>query len=124
MTNKFIGPIQFDAKVTLKIGNRIATVTVGMTPGRAVSEQDIYAAIGKALTGAREQMDGAELLNAKDFFNAVLVEELTGRKGNFALPREYDYNVAELEAAALAASRAEAEARPKRKRRSRSDEEE
>lgn len=124
MTSKFIGPIQFDAKVTLKVGNRIATITVGMTPGRAIIEEDIHAAIGNALIGAREQLGDAEILNAKDFFNTVLVQELTGRKGKFALPSEYDYNVAELEAASLAASKATEADRPKRKRRSRSDEEE
>lgn len=124
MTSKFIGPIQFDAKVTLNVGNRIATITVGMTPGRAISEEDIHAAIGNALIGAREQLGDAEILNAKDFFNAVLVQELTGRKGKFALPSEYDYNVAELEASSLAASKATEANRPKRKRRSRSDEEE
>lgn len=96
-----IGPVQIEAKIHFRVGGRLGSATFGFPVGQPVTEQDILAAIGQSITSIRKQFDEAELLDAETFFNAVLVAEKTGRRGNFALPDSFDYDTLKLEADAL-----------------------
>lgn len=98
-----IGPVQLEAKIHFRIGDQLGCVTYSFPVGEPVTEQDLLVAIGKSLTSVREQLDQCELLDAQTFFNAVLVAEKTGRRGNFAAPSSFDYDTLKLEADAFEA---------------------
>lgn len=96
-----IGPIEIEATVHLRIAGGNAKVTVGLGVGEPVTEHDLLAAVGKAITRVREQFDDVELLDAETFFNEVLVVEKTGQRGNFALPASFGYDAAKTAEDAL-----------------------
>ena len=98
-----IGPIQIEAKIHFRIAGGNAAVTVGLGVGEPVTEQDLLAAVGKAITRLREQFDEVELLDADTFFNDVLVVEKTGQRGRFALPVHFSYDAAKAAEDALEA---------------------
>lgn len=106
-----IGPIELKAKVHFYVGDKLASATVGLAPGKVPTQEDLLRAIGQALLGAQQQFGEAniDLIDGETFFNCVLVPGLTGRRGKFALPKQFAYDLAATEAAALAAASKEGE---------------
>jgi Flp pilus assembly protein CpaB len=101
--SKFIGPITLGAQVHFAKGDLIGSATVGLPPGKPVTEEAIERTIGKALAALPK---GSRLLTADEFFNRVLVKEKTGQVGNFALPSSFDYDVDAITKAARASHKA------------------
>ena len=97
-----LGPAQIEAKVHFvhpETGNT-AVATFGFPPGQPVTSEDIERALRKSSEAVAEH--GYVLMGPNSFFNHVIVKEKTGRVGNFALPRSFDYEafgmtVAEIE---------------------------
>lgn len=102
---KFIGPIQLEAKVSIACEAGTATVTYSFPPGQPVSEEMLLFAMGKCLLSTQQQLPDAELMPAFEFFNEVLIPEKTGKVGNFALPKHFEYDVQQLTAAAISAAK-------------------
>jgi hypothetical protein len=105
-----IGPVQLEAKIHFRIGDKEGAVTFGLAVGEPVTEQDLLLAIGKAYAAVEEQFadELVELMDADSFFNNVVVAEKTGQRGKFALPRSFDYDVSKLAVDADDAVRQEA----------------
>ena len=115
---KMIGPVTFSMKV--HFGNQqeqlIGSVNCDLAAGRVPDEKAVMEMIGEALNALPDDKD-LELLSPSDFFNNVIIKEKFGRKGNFAVPNDFTYDVKQLTEVANAAHAM----KPKK---SRSDEEE
>lgn len=95
MNTKLIGPFTLEAKVyfTNEDGTALGHAVVGLGAGKIPDEAAIMRAIGQTLGALPE---GYELLDGDRFFNEVLVKEKTVRKGNFAVPSSFQFDVAAL----------------------------
>lgn len=110
-----VGPVQLVAKVSVVTGDgRMASVDVDLAPGKPPSRAHLLAAIGRVLASQPVQALGARLMHCDEFFNDVCVSNVTGgRRGNFAVPRDFSFDAAAVTAAAAEAverERAELEA--------------
>jgi len=105
-----IGPVQIEAKVHFVVDdNQLGCAVVGLTVGNAVTEAEILHAIGQTLTAAKQQFAKVELMDANTFFNAVVVAERTGRRGRFAVPASFQFDVERVAEDALATVTKESE---------------
>lgn len=102
MSKSMIGPITLEAKVHFATSEgQIGAVTVGLPPGATVSHQRLLCAIGQALAVMPPDY---RLLDGSEFLNHVLVREKTGRSGDFACPRDMEFDVQALVASARRAA--------------------
>jgi hypothetical protein len=97
MMSEVLGPIQLEAKVYFvnpETGDT-ATATYSFPPGRPVDKEAIESAFRKSAEAVGDT--GFVLMAPSTFFNHVLVREKTGRIGNFATPRDFQYDAFGLE---------------------------
>lgn len=98
-----VAPIVLTGTIHVSTTTGVREVEVRFPPGTPITERDILRQVGKALNAVREGDPAAELYEAAEFFNEVLVTEKFGRPGNFDLPESFDYNASAVTAAALLA---------------------
>jgi hypothetical protein len=102
VSEKLLGPFTVDVKVHIANDEdgTIGAATVGLAPGKVPTLEAFHRAIGQTLAA---MPDGYRLLTGGEFFNQVLVKEKTGRRGNFAVPASFNYDVDALTEAGRAA---------------------
>lgn len=100
--DRVIAPVTLEVRVHIVNDDtgQIGSAVVGLSPGRPVTRQALYRAIGQTLAAIPT---GFRLAPPDDFFNKVLIKEKTGRVGNFATPSSFHYDVDALIVAGLAA---------------------
>ena len=105
MTAMKTGPVQISGKIHMIRHDEKATAVVDydFKVGQPISQDYILEAIGKAIESVPKSF---RLMDGSEFFNYVVVKEMTGRVGNFAVPQSFAWDPAELEASARAAAAA------------------
>jgi hypothetical protein len=93
-----IGPITFDLYVHVQSddGTNRGKVTVGLPPGAVPTLEGLYKAIGQAM----EALPDGYSLMGPDNFTSLLIEELTGERGKWAVGKGLNYDVAAVAAKA------------------------
>lgn len=97
MSNEqILGPIQFEGKIHMvHPEGHHATVTFKFAPGRPITVDGIESALRTAQQAVEEQ--GFILMGPSTFFNHVLVKEKTGRSGNFAITKDFQFDAFGME---------------------------
>jgi hypothetical protein len=101
-TKTTLGPITWDMYVHVQdaSGAHRGMVTVGISPGKVPTEEEIIKAIGAALNALP---DGYCLMEPDNFIS-LLIEEKTGQRGPWAAPETMRYDADALIDRALKAA--------------------
>jgi hypothetical protein len=90
-----IAPITFEMKVYFTNGKgETAHTMCDLQSGVYPNVEDIHRLIGESLAVVKK--DGFQLMDGEEFFNQVVVRDLTGRAGSFAVAGSDLYDVAAL----------------------------
>lgn len=101
------GPVTFEMKVHVINENGDTGYTAcTLARGQLPAVEEIHRLIGESLAATNGGESPFRLMEGEEFFNRVIVKELTGRKGNFAIGRDDEYDTTALAAVSTAAYQA------------------